>query len=723
MRISLRVAVISAVTAAVMVTAAVGNALPASATTVPFGPDVSGWQHSAGVGIDWNKVYTAGSTFAIVKATEGTYYTNSYYASDVKAARAAKLAVGAYAFARPALPISTATDQARYFAGVLGSVRTVGTLPPVLDLEVTGGLGPGDLLTWTQQYLETLRTATGRTPILYSYPDFWSSAMASTPALGRYPLWQATYSSTPPTPFTGWKAWTLWQYTSTATTAGISGASDMSRFNGTPTQLAALANGVPATAWTVTAPAAPRAVAGTPGNQAAYLRWLPSDDGGKVPDHYTVTVSPGGTHLTVPGTATHVTVPSLVAGTAYTFSVTATNTAGTSPASAVSAPVVPGRPPGVPGTPSMTTSSGTVVLAWRASTYSPTRYDVHRCTPAPCTPSASTYGTATSTAFTDRGVTNGLRYAYAVRAANRYGTSAASAIVTAAPVGPPTVPTSVTATVSGTTASLSWQQPVRNGGSAVNGYRVTVDGTTTTVGSTVRFYPVRGLAAGTHILKVAATNALGTGPTAAVTVTTAAASSSTTVLPTPTAVRLTWATPVLAGQLTRVTVRVVRYGTTTGLPGIPVTVRLAPLKGVAPAAVTALTGTGGLASVVFRPWTNATVSAVAAKTSSTASSTTSGALTVRPSVTAVLSATTVRSGTSVSLSGATSPLYAGEHLYRQGYYSGAWHNWASVAVDSTGHYRFTFTPTVVTVDRYRVVLPASTLHATGITPYRDLTVT
>ncbi|WP_423494887.1 cell wall-binding repeat-containing protein [Microbacterium esteraromaticum] len=92
-------------------------------------------------------------------------------------------------------------------------------------------------------------------------------------------------------------------------------------------------------------PNAPSGVKATAGDARATVAWsAPTSDGGAKVTKYTVTAQPGGKTATTTG-ATKVDVTGLANGTAYTFTVTATNAAGTSPASVKSAAVTPKAPP------------------------------------------------------------------------------------------------------------------------------------------------------------------------------------------------------------------------------------------------------------------------------------------------------------------------------------------------------------------------------------------
>lgn len=226
----------------------VGLAAPVSALLT--GVDVASYQHPAGAPIDWVAVRNAGHNFAIVKATEGSGYTNPYFAGDWNGAAAAGLYRGAYHYARPALPLSTAVDQARYFVSRAGSMTGGVDLPGVLDLEETGGLGQRDLADWTRVWLGEVERLTGKLPILYTGYYFWRDNVGNPADIGaRYRLWLPSYPNDPnsttfrPLVPAGWATWTFWQYTSTGSVPGISGNVDVNRFCCDGGTLAGMAGG------------------------------------------------------------------------------------------------------------------------------------------------------------------------------------------------------------------------------------------------------------------------------------------------------------------------------------------------------------------------------------------------------------------------------------------------------------------------------------------------
>ncbi|WP_138732342.1 S8 family serine peptidase [Modestobacter excelsi] len=133
----------------------------------------------------------------------------------------------------------------------------------------------------------------------------------------------------------------------TATTTGATTATLTGLTNGTWYTLTVTATSAAGTGPTSAAahavpfgvPGAPGPVAATPNDGSVALQWTPADGNGSPVTRYTITASPGGATRTTGDTFGSVT--GLANGTAYTFTVTATNAAGTGPASTPSPPAVP----------------------------------------------------------------------------------------------------------------------------------------------------------------------------------------------------------------------------------------------------------------------------------------------------------------------------------------------------------------------------------------------
>src|SRR5437764_14208408 len=100
-----------------------GAAIAASVIRAPAGGAsgtikgiaVSRWQHPYGASINWSAVAAGGARFVFIKATDNTNYVNPYFRSDWTAAHSVGLVRGAYHYARPAWPLSTAVAQARFY--------------------------------------------------------------------------------------------------------------------------------------------------------------------------------------------------------------------------------------------------------------------------------------------------------------------------------------------------------------------------------------------------------------------------------------------------------------------------------------------------------------------------------------------------------------------------------------------------------------------------------
>jgi uncharacterized protein (TIGR02145 family) len=253
----------------------------------------------------------------------------------------------------------------------------------------------------------------------------------------------------------------------------------------------------------------PSNVTATAGNaQATVTFTAPVSNGGSAITEYTVTSTPGG--LTKTGASSPLTVTGLTNGTAYTFTVVATNANGNSAPSTASNSVTPATVPGTPtiGTASAGNTSASVAFTAPASTGGSviTGYTVTS------SPGGFT-GIGTASPITVTGLTNGTAYTFTVIATNAKGNSTASSLSNSVtPTSVPGAPTIGTATKGNAQATVTFTVPSNNGGSAITGYTVTSNPGSITATGTASPIIVTGLANGTaYTFSVTAANATGSG--------------------------------------------------------------------------------------------------------------------------------------------------------------------------------------------------------------------
>jgi uncharacterized repeat protein (TIGR02543 family) len=223
--------------------------------------------------------------------------------------------------------------------------------------------------------------------------------------------------------------------------------------------------------WTISAPGIPGTPTATPGNGSATITIAAPSSGG-TPSSYTVTASNGST-CTIVSPGTSCTIAPLTNGTAYTFTSTATNTAGSSAsASTSSASVTPAGVPSAPTGVSGTGTGGTINIAWTVPSSdggsAVTDYIVEYSVDGSGTWATFADGTSTATSATVTGLIAGNAYEFRVTAKNIIGNSLSS-------FSSPTIETLPTApTITGVTSAseqvtVTWNAPSHLGSGTITG--------------------------------------------------------------------------------------------------------------------------------------------------------------------------------------------------------------------------------------------------------------
>lgn len=180
-----------------------------------LGIDVSSYQGD----IDWELVAGDGVTFAYVKATEGSGFSDTHFRQNWDGARAAGVTPGAYHYFTLCSP---GADQAADFLAAAPPEDSA--LPPAIDLEFDGSCEERPEAAQAQAEIDAftavVEEAWGRRLVVYSSSD-WREHYGL-PMTDSRPDWLFSASERP-----SQEDWAVWQLRFDGEVAGISGGVDI----------------------------------------------------------------------------------------------------------------------------------------------------------------------------------------------------------------------------------------------------------------------------------------------------------------------------------------------------------------------------------------------------------------------------------------------------------------------------------------------------------------
>jgi lysozyme len=153
-----------------------------------LGIDVSKWQGE----MDWHKARSAGARFAFIRAgsiteVQGVCYTDFQFERNARIAPD-YMPIGFYWYFRPQHdPIK----QANYFCSLIRGKRFL--MPPVIDLETTGGLAPFQVTEQARQFIFEVYNRLNKWCLMYSRALWLNNNTISDELWKILDLWIARY--------------------------------------------------------------------------------------------------------------------------------------------------------------------------------------------------------------------------------------------------------------------------------------------------------------------------------------------------------------------------------------------------------------------------------------------------------------------------------------------------------------------------------------------------